>query len=1363
MNEFAVTQKTDATPLFADPQTGPIFLGEPASPGRVAPWPVLVVDDDASVHSVTRLSLRGLTVASRPVEILEARSGVEARVVLERRPDIALLLVDVVMETDDAGLLLVDYVRETLNNHTMRIVLSTGQPGVAPEETVMAERDVNGYLSKADLSARRLRTAVVGAIRSFHDVMVIQRQSTIMETVARMQGRFIENEAPSRVAEAMLQDLLAAFSGAAGMLLTRSTRRARLHVLASTFQDDSELEAAEQLAGIDLALSAVEASGNLKLRATSSDPADTRLPWACAETWLMPLHVGNRLMGAAWLAVPAQPTTTPDAAIATLAQAAGSLLLALENAQLRKVAEQGREEAHRWLQSITANLPDGVLVEEAAGQIRLVNERFCKIFEIPAEPEALVGLGCKMAATAAAERFEDAASFVPRVDEIVAAQMPVVGELLPMLDGRWFERDFVPFSVNGQSAFLWRYHDITDIKRAQEALQVSESRYVSLFHAASDAIVLLDETGGFVDANEGAHKLLRCGQRRLIGMKLRDLFVQRDGPGFLSLSQLVVGESAAFEDELQCLDGQRFPADVLANAVLVEGRRLVQVVVRDATQRRREQTALVAAKDAAEAANAAKSKFLAVMSHEIRTPINAILGSSELLGASDLRRSQRELAAIVHNGSEILMSLINDLLDFSKIESGQMELEAGTFDLASALENVLDIVRVRALARGLTVHCEIDGRLPTRVIGDANRIRQIAMNLLSNAIKFTEVGEVSMTLRVTERDAAYVCFDLVVTDTGIGIEPSRTGSVFDSFTQGDSGIARRFGGSGLGLSIVRSLVQLMGGDISLDSVPKVGTTMTVRLTLPVPPDVPSVGPWPSGSLPVGQALVIMEPSRLRENVVRIFSDWGMTVTTAGNAAETLDRLASAEPSYRLVLVDEALPDMDGAEVVTAVRSIQATAHLPILLVAGLQPVEVEASNVLPLAKPIHRGRLRMGLAQALGLRISETLEIAHIMPEQVGPHSARILVAEDNRENAILLRHTLTGAGYLVDEVSDGEAAVAAVVANQYGLVLMDVEMPLLDGITATQRIRDWERTYGRVPTPIIAVTAHAIREVRERCQAAGMNDYMSKPLRRKRVLDATANWLDPRPLVLVADDDQSSRLVLRTWLKAEKSWRVLVVGDGQEVLDAFARYPVALIMLDMEMPVLDGYKTVEQLRKLPGGQTVPVIATTGHVGAEAERRCKLAGCTAYVAKPLAREYVLQAVRKYLEPRTQTSGFRAPTIGVRAAQVTIPSRPNAMRQAPPRLQTVVSGAPVDLMPDFIQAQRQTAASIRDALERTDFAQIARLGRNLRGVSGALGFAALVQTADEIESAALRKEQDRIARSLRQLDFLLADANETTQS
>ena len=213
-----VSERPDSTPLFIDPATGPIYLGEADRPSALPPWPVLVVDDDAAVHSVTRLSLRGLLVEARPIEILEARSEAGARAILARRDDIALMLVDVVMETDDAGLQLVDYVRNTLNNHVMRIVLSTGQPGAAPEETVMAERDVNGYLSKPELSARRLRTAVVGAIRSYHDVQTIRRQSSLMECVARMQGRFIENEPAAAVAQAMLGDMLQAFDGVAGML-----------------------------------------------------------------------------------------------------------------------------------------------------------------------------------------------------------------------------------------------------------------------------------------------------------------------------------------------------------------------------------------------------------------------------------------------------------------------------------------------------------------------------------------------------------------------------------------------------------------------------------------------------------------------------------------------------------------------------------------------------------------------------------------------------------------------------------------------------------------------------------------------------------------------------------------------------------------------------------------------------------------------------------------------------------------------------------------------------------------------------------------------------------------------------------------
>ena len=1356
-------QRTPNTPLFIDPHTGPIFLGDTVATVLQRRWPVLVVDDDAAVHSATRLALRGLVIQGRTVEILEAHSDAGARAILARRTDIALMLVDVVMETDDAGLQLVNYVRHNLDNHVMRILLSTGQPGVAPEETVMTERDINGYLSKSDLTARRLRSAVTGAIRSYHDLRVIHRQASLIECVAQIQARFIENEPTAAVSQAMLGDILHAFSGVAGMLVARAPNGVDLRVLATTEPLEAQPLATELLAWMDRSLQRIGQEGDLGVRRTPSDAQPFKLTVPFAETWLLPLRVGRRVLGAAWLAVPVQSDVTTDAAMEMLAQAAGSLLAAMESAERRLAAEAGRASAYQWLQGITANLPDALLVSDGSGRIKLANGQFCETFEIPADPESLVGLECGLAANASAEQFVELDGFVPRLNEITAQREVVRGELLEMVDGRWLERDFVPLEVSGVPAVLWQYRDVTATRQALAEVLANQARYASLFHAATDAILILSRDGAVVDANAGAQRLFDIDCSVLIGMRVSDLFHVTGRAWDDLVEPMLRGEAARFEDTFRRADGSVFPAEFSGSAMHVNEQWLVQAFVRDLTGQRQEQAALLAAKEAAEAASAAKSQFLAVMSHEIRTPINAILGSSELLGASELRRSQRELAAIVQNGSEVLLSLINDLLDFSKIEAGQMELELGSFDLAALLENVLDIVRVRAHARGLTLHCEVDPLLPQRVVGDANRVRQIASNLLSNAIKFTEVGEVSMTLRVLNATSESVDIAFTVADTGIGIDPERTETVFESFKQADSGITRRFGGTGLGLSIVRSLVALMDGDLQMVSLPGVGTTVAVKLHLAVPPNVGVVGSWPGANPPTGSVLVICAQSKQRASIVQILAGWGLRVVEAGDVGETLDCLADLAPDCGCVVIDDAQFEMDSAEIVTAVRSIQASAHVPVLMATSLRSNDADMPGVIAIARPMHRGRLRLAIAQALGLRISETPDMTLAQPEQAGALSGRILVAEDNRENAILLRHTLTGAGYVVDEVSDGEAAVAAVIASQFSLVLMDVEMPLLDGIAATQRIRDWERTYGRRPTPIIAVTAHAISEIRERCMAAGMNDYMSKPLRRKRVLDTTANWLDRRPLILVADDDQSSRLIVRTWLKPEKQWRHIVVGDGQEVLDAFGRYPVAVVVLDLEMPGLDGFKTVQQLRRLPGGQNVPIIAMTGHVGPEVESRCRLAGFTDHVNKPYSRETLLQVLRKHTARQTDPSHFRAPAIGVRALQITVPTRPLPDPEVPPKTRTIVSPGVTDLLPEFVRGQARNTQHMREALARGDYQRIGELSRVLRQVSGVLEFAALVQTAEDLEVAAARHEHHAVARSLRKIEFMLTAASEQTAS
>ncbi len=1387
----------DQTPLFSDEDSGvlPNVLSRPrpnsADRGALAvaePWAVLVCDDHQAVHQIIGLALHGLMVAGRPVQILSALSAAEGRRMVQARADIAVMLVDVVMETDDAGLLLVDYVRETLDNRDVRILLNAGQPGAAPEDVVMTEREVNGYLSKAELSSQRLRTAVMGAIRSYHDLIMIRRQADLLESITQMQGRYIDHAPEAAVAATMLDDLLRAFAGIDGMLVTRRTGRVDLQVLAATGPLQGLTAQALVTSDVERQLAELETRGDREIQARHLDAKMLGLRADASQQLLLPLYVGGKTSGAAWLALARNVVPTPPAAVASLAQAAGGLLAALDNRLQQQIAKKNTETAYEWLYAVTAHLPDGVLVEESRGQIKLVNPPFCAMFEIPASPESLVGLDCALAASAAAETFVDSSGFGPRVRQILAARQPVHAELLQTVDGRWLERDFVPFVIDGEQASLWRYHDVTTTRQEHEAILANELRYSSLFGAASDAILILNEDQGIIDANSGAAAMFGWSKADMVGQPVVHLMAghPRDArPGFTRLAH---GQTSLFEQEFRRSDGSTFHAELATNAVDMAGKTWIQAVLRDVSERHRQQATLVAAKQAAESANAAKSQFLAVMSHEIRTPLNAIQGATELLNATELGSNQRELATILADGSEALLTLVNDLLDLTRIELGQLDFTVAPFDLATVLEHAVDIVRVRAYARGLSLTCEIDGELPNRVIGDAGRIRQVVMNLLGNAVNFTEVGEVSLILRVRSKTPDQVSIEILVTDTGIGIANDKQRAVFDSFSQADNTISRRFGGSGLGLSIVRSLVQMMNGELHLTSIPHVGTTMAVQLTLETPPNTPRTSAWPGDDPPTGRILLLMAQGQLRDTIIKCLYEWGLTVITAGTATETLARLGEIDASVRCVISDESVPDMDGAEIVAAMQFVQTPKRLPILLATTPPMNDSLSQNVIPLAKPLHRGRLRQGLAQALGLRLQTGTLPAPVLPERTAISPGRILIAEDNRENALLLRHTLKDAGYLVDEVSDGEQAVAAVLATPYNLVLMDVEMPLLHGMAATQRIRDWERTHDRPSTPIIAVTAHAVRGMRERCLLAGMSDYISKPLRRERVLELVGNWMDPRPLVLVADDDHATRFVVRNWFKTEKGLRSLFVGNGQEALDAFACNPVALVVLDMEMPILDGYETAARLRQITNSRQVPIIASTGHSGRAEMDRCREAGCTGFLSKPYTCETMMQTLRTHLgsalaAPRFSTPNFsvagQTPQMagaGAIASAITAPlvptPSPTAVVPQPwspapmsdglepmALLPSDIDADIADLVPEFLRVQREAVQRISDGAQSRDFLQVALLGHHLRSVSDRMGFRPLVQVGAAIEQAAHDEDEEALQRAIGKLEFLLT----TTQA
>ena len=669
---------------------------------------------------------------------------------------------------------------------------------------------------------------------------------------------------------------------------------------------------------------------------------------------------------------------------------------------------------------------------------------------------------------------------------------------------------------------------IAEGAQTEAKLRDSETALRQLFDQNLDSMMILDlETGRYIDVNEEYTRNSGYSREDVIGKRSREIasFAIPEENQLLVSELKRAGVVRNMEATFRRKDGNTYSGLISALNLKLRGHWCCITITRDIGTLKETERQLIAAREAALEASRAKSDFLSSMSHEIRTPMNAVLGMADVLWESDLSAEQRRYLDIIRNNGVTLLDLINDILDLAKVESGQLSFEEVDFDIRELVDTVTETIALRAHEKHLELASHVASGVPRTLTGDPLRLRQVIVNLLGNAVKFTTAGEIVLSVDVARPDtgSGTTLISFSVTDTGIGIAPDKTESIFSAFTQADSTTTRQYGGTGLGLAIVKRLVEMYRGEISVVSEVGKGSTFSFTAEFKTAHGEVAVAPANAHVDLAGSRILVVDDTAANRMILEhALSSQGVLVTCveSGQAAlNEIDRAAASDESYHAILLDCRMPTMDGIEVAAQIRHrVLAARDRPIILMLTSDDLNAtmerarEVGVEIYMVKPIKRADLFKALSRALdtagvvqktspaGSSVIESTAGSDVFDET---RSLKVLLADDSRDNRLLVHAYFKKLPYIIDEAENGAVAVEKFKTGSYDVVLMDIEMPIMDGYSATRAIRAIERNTGRRRVPILALTASVLTNALKKAHDAGCDAHIAKPVKKAILLAA--------------------------------------------------------------------------------------------------------------------------------------------------------------------------------------------------------------------------------------------------------------------